>query len=98
MKPLKDWKLSDALTWWKVTGFVVFLWLVSVLIFSDLCLSFGGGNNSGCHSHFNYPEFVALMAIVFTASGPAVILFLLLVSTVLSIRKYFSSQRLKQGP
>ncbi|GAA0556264.1 hypothetical protein [Rheinheimera aquimaris] len=32
-------------------------------MFADLCLSFGGGGNSGCISHFNYPDLITGIAI-----------------------------------
>ena len=90
---MKAFKFSDAVIWWAMTGISLLFWIGSILIFSDLCLSFGGGDNSGCESHFNYSEFWGLIAIFYTVSGPIVIIFLALISSILSAMKYFSTRR-----
>jgi len=50
--------------YWLLTLFTGAAWVGCALIFADLCLSFGGGNNSGCGSSFNYPDVIKAMAII----------------------------------
>lgn len=67
---------------WKIVAFAATAWIGSLLVFSDLCLSFGGGGRSSCKSTFEYPDFVAGLAIVGAAVlGPV----LLLLGTVASV-------------
>lgn len=51
-------------TIWKTALYMSGTWVLCVLIFIDLCLSFGGGNNSSCQSTFSYPEIVAVLAMM----------------------------------
>ena len=56
-------KRKTAGFYWLLTLFTGAAWLGCALIFADLCLSFGGGNNSGCVSSFNYPDIITGIAI-----------------------------------
>lgn len=49
--------------YWLLTLLIGIAWLCCAAVFADLCLSFGGGNNSGCVSHFNYPDLITGIAI-----------------------------------
>ena len=54
--------------YWLLTLLIGVVWLCCAAVFADLCLSFGGlsfggGNNSGCVSHFNYPDLITGIAI-----------------------------------
>lgn len=56
-------KKKTAGFYWLLTLFTGAAWVGCALIFADLCLSFGGGNNSGCTSTFDYPDIITAIAI-----------------------------------
>lgn len=56
-------KRKTAGFYWLLTLFTGAAWGGCALIFADLCLSFGGGNNRGCVSSFNYPDIITGVAI-----------------------------------
>ncbi|MDP2715210.1 hypothetical protein [Rheinheimera sp.] len=62
-KPIKPKEKKTAGFYWLLTLFIAAAWLGCAVIFVDLCLSFGGGNNSGCVSSFDYPDVITGIAI-----------------------------------
>lgn len=78
--------IPDARPWYVATFVLACLWVVSALVFSDLCLSFGGGGNS-CKSRFDYPEIVAFFAMLGTVYGIPLTLLAGLGAAVQSIRR-----------
>mgnify|MGYP006193731805 FL=1 len=60
---IKPTKKKSAGFYWLLTLFTGIAWLGCAAVFADLCLSFGGGGNSGCISHFNYPDLITGIAI-----------------------------------
>lgn len=79
---------------WVIVLFLLILWGCCVLVFSDLCLNFGGGGP--CTSKFDYPDLVVLIAMLGTFGLTLVVPVLVVGALVVTVVKVLRSRWLAQ--